>query len=131
VRRLRLTPRQRESVCDNLTTSPRPHGEPQFVPMFGWATGLRVIALLVVLLAAGLVPASAHNWSPDDHCATGVSPDGYFYAGGPPAYWYIQSGGWNNCHLETFTSSQRINYAHWYLPIMSAYNHIYSLQCSG
>ena len=67
------------------------------------------------------------NWTPDDGCRTGLSADGYFYAAGPEAYWVVTTGGWNNCHLATSTTTGPLsNYAEWYLPIDTSYNGTYN-----
>jgi hypothetical protein len=91
-----------------------------------------VAIFLAIVCGAALVgvhsSASAHDWYPDDHCGTGLSPDRFFYAGGPAQFWYVTSGGWNNCHLETYTATSLINYAHWYLDILTTLNHTYALQ---
>ncbi len=91
-------------------------------------------SLIAAAIVLGLVPSvlsgvaqAGLSWYPDDGCRTGVSADGYFYAAGPAAYWRIDSGGWNNCHLQTWTTTGGVtNYAEWYLPISSSYNGTYS-----
>lgn len=88
-----------------------------------------VVFLLVTLLAAK--DAEAHNWYPDDGCGPGLSSDGYFWADGPASGWGTVANGWNGCSMWTLTQQQTypaIQYAEWYLPISSSYNHTYNLQ---
>jgi hypothetical protein len=89
-------------------------------------TAAAIVLGLVFSVLSG-VARGALSWNPDDGCRPGASADGYFYAAGPEAYWKVLSGGWNNCHLETLTTTGAIqNYAEWYLPISTSYNGTYS-----
>lgn len=73
--------------------------------------------------------ASAHDWFPDDGCRPGLSADAFFYAAGPSAFWGVYQGGWNNCHLATSTTTgPLVNWADWYLPVSSSYEHTYNIQ---
>lgn len=91
-------------------------------------------SLVAAAICLGLVSSvlsgiarGALSWNPDDGCRPGLSADSYFYAGGPPAYWSVVSGGWNNCHMETLTTTGALqNYAEWYLPISTSYVGTYS-----
>lgn len=86
-----------------------------------------VVFLLVTLLAAK--DAEAHNWYPDDGCAPGASPSGYFWAAGPASGWGTVANGWNGCSMWTITktSSPHDQYAEWYTPTTSSYTHNYRL----
>ena len=87
-----------------------------------------VVFLLVTLLAAK--DAEAHNWYPDDGCAPGTSPSGYFWAAGPASGWGTVANGWNGCSMWTITKTNDPpdQYAEWYTPTTSSYSHTYSLQ---
>jgi hypothetical protein len=90
---------------------------------------LVTLALVLVLPLAVVGTARAHNWYPDDGCRPGLSSDSYFWAAGPAANWGVYGGGWNGCHLETWTNTTgTVNWAEWYLPISTLYDHSYFLQ---
>ncbi|MCI0843191.1 MAG: hypothetical protein J4N36_05440 [Chloroflexi bacterium] len=87
-----------------------------------------IALLLVTILAAK--DAEAHNWYPDDGCAPGTSPDGYFWAGGPASGWGTVANGWNGCSMWTITKnvlSPPDQFAEWYTPTTSNYTHRYKL----
>lgn len=87
---------------------------------------------LVLLGSVAVRQAEGHNWFPDDGCAPGTSPDGYFWAAGPASGWFVvYNYGWNGCNVGMFSKASTtlpVNYAEWYLPISSNYTHTYKLQ---
>lgn len=87
-----------------------------------------VAALCAVFLASLTGVALAHSWSVDDSCGTANRGTTYFYLGGPLGYWNTHTGrGTNNCHMWTTTISETasdpVNYAAYYLPTGSNYDH--------
>ena len=80
---------------------------------------------------ASLQGASAHNWYHDDGCQPGTTGDGYFWAAGPASDWGTYQVGWGGCSMYTVTKPNTLinpdQWAEWYLPIDSNYNHTYNL----
>ncbi len=95
----------------------------------GMVKFLLSVMMIVVTFFTGWAIAEAHDWYPDDGCRPGTSNDGFFYAAGPASSWVVDtSSGWNGCHMRTTnTQVAKINWGEWYLPISTAYNHLYGL----
>lgn len=90
--------------------------------------GLVPIALGLILALPAT--ASAHTWTVDDACSNADRGTTYFFLGGPLTYWKVHNGlGVNNCHMWTTTIDETIsdpvNYAAYYLPTNTSYDHVY------
>ena len=81
---------------------------------------IAIAAFSLMLLQPNSV--SAHTWEVDDGCDDGLSADEYFWAGGPPGYWFDDtSGGVGDCFMMTPNKENPpySNIAEWYLPVDS------------